>query len=113
MEQADVCDKLSKEEKDRLLKQTDVCCLTKGSSFRPTNDVAALLETLDFATRKHSTQRRKDPEKTPYINHPIGVAHILASEGGVTNLEVLQVALTGNFGKHVPMYLRLNLTTPS
>lgn len=27
---------------------------------------------IDFAARKNRDQRRKDPEKTPYINHPIG-----------------------------------------
>lgn len=27
---------------------------------------------IDFAARKHRDQRRKDAEKTPYINHPIG-----------------------------------------
>jgi len=33
---------------------------------------ALLLSTLQFAAIKHKGQRRKDPEKTPYINHPIG-----------------------------------------
>ncbi|NXF91937.1 MESH1 pyrophosphohydrolase, partial [Eubucco bourcierii] len=32
---------------------------------------ALLLEAADFAARKHKGQRRKDPEGTPYINHPI------------------------------------------
>ncbi|NWI98012.1 MESH1 pyrophosphohydrolase, partial [Pitta sordida] len=32
---------------------------------------ARLLEAADFAARKHKDQRRKDPEGTPYINHPI------------------------------------------
>lgn len=31
---------------------------------------------IDFAARKHRDQRRKDPEKTPYINHPIGEIEI-------------------------------------
>ena len=50
-----------------------------------------LLEALNFAAIKHRDQRRKDPSKTPYINHPIGVAHILAAEGGVSDLATLQV----------------------
>ncbi|XP_044518432.1 guanosine-3',5'-bis(diphosphate) 3'-pyrophosphohydrolase MESH1 [Gracilinanus agilis] len=57
------------------------------------SDVALLLEAVDFAARKHSKQRRKDPEKTPYINHPIGVARILTQEAEVTDLPVLQAAL--------------------
>ncbi|NXI75341.1 MESH1 pyrophosphohydrolase, partial [Rhipidura dahli] len=35
------------------------------------SEVARLLEAVDFAARKHKEQRRKDPEGTPYINHPI------------------------------------------
>ncbi|NWW65287.1 MESH1 pyrophosphohydrolase, partial [Ifrita kowaldi] len=35
------------------------------------SETARLLEAVDFAARKHKEQRRKDPEGTPYINHPI------------------------------------------
>ena len=52
-----------------------------------------LLKAADFAARKHRDQRRKDPEKTPYVNHPIGVAYILTNEGGVGDVDVLQAAL--------------------
>ncbi|XP_054858118.1 guanosine-3',5'-bis(diphosphate) 3'-pyrophosphohydrolase MESH1 [Eublepharis macularius] len=57
------------------------------------SDAARLLDAADFAARKHKAQRRKDPEGTPYINHPIGVAWILAQEAGVTDVAVLQAAL--------------------
>ncbi|XP_069899402.1 guanosine-3',5'-bis(diphosphate) 3'-pyrophosphohydrolase MESH1 isoform X2 [Dipodomys merriami] len=57
------------------------------------SEAARLLEAADFAARKHRGQRRKDPEGTPYINHPIGVARILALEAGVTDTAVLQAAL--------------------
>ncbi|XP_064312003.1 guanosine-3',5'-bis(diphosphate) 3'-pyrophosphohydrolase MESH1 [Phalacrocorax carbo] len=57
------------------------------------SEAARLLEAADFAARKHKEQRRKDPEGTPYINHPIGVARILAHEAGVTDIVVLQAAL--------------------
>ncbi|KAM9224185.1 guanosine-3',5'-bis(diphosphate) 3'-pyrophosphohydrolase MESH1 [Leptosomus discolor] len=57
------------------------------------SEAAALLEAADFAARKHKGQRRKDPEGTPFINHPIGVARILAHEAGVTDIVVLQAAL--------------------
>uniref|UniRef100_A0A6I8NEF5 Guanosine-3',5'-bis(diphosphate) 3'-pyrophosphohydrolase MESH1 n=2 Tax=Ornithorhynchus anatinus TaxID=9258 RepID=A0A6I8NEF5_ORNAN len=52
-----------------------------------------LLDAADFAAQKHRQQRRKDPEGTPYINHPIGVARILSHEAGVTDVQVLQAAL--------------------
>ncbi|KAL1140172.1 hypothetical protein AAG570_000104 [Ranatra chinensis] len=52
-----------------------------------------LIRCINFAAIKHKDQRRKDPESTPYINHPIGVAHILLEEGGVSDLEVLEAAL--------------------
>ena len=51
-----------------------------------------ILEAVYFAALKHKDQRRKDPEKTPYINHPIGVAYILWKEGGVHDKDVLQVS---------------------
>lgn len=57
------------------------------------SDVALLLETVNFAAEKHQNQRRKNPEATPYINHPIGVAQILSHEAGITDLSVLQAAL--------------------
>ncbi|NXS07542.1 MESH1 pyrophosphohydrolase, partial [Neodrepanis coruscans] len=34
------------------------------------SELARLVEAADFAARKHKEQRRKDPEGTPYINHP-------------------------------------------
>ena len=52
-----------------------------------------VIKAADFAAKKHRDQRRKDPEGTPYINHPIGVAHILANEGGIDDPIVLQAAL--------------------
>ena len=80
--------------------------------------LGSLFTCLDFACKKHSNQRRKDPEQTPYINHPIGmaiiflfpaqaislimffdyffcigVASILINEGGITDLDVLQAAI--------------------
>ncbi|RMB95494.1 hypothetical protein DUI87_27603 [Hirundo rustica rustica] len=35
------------------------------------SEMAWLLEAVDFAARKHKDQPQKDPEGTPYINHPI------------------------------------------
>ena len=36
------------------------------------NMTREILKCANFAAVKHKDQRRKDPEKTPYINHPIG-----------------------------------------
>lgn len=58
----------------------------------PISTLTTLLTALHFAAEKHRTQRRKDPAKTPYINHPIEVATILA-ECGVTDLTTLVSAL--------------------
>jgi guanosine-3',5'-bis(diphosphate) 3'-pyrophosphohydrolase len=56
-------------------------------------DLALLLKALSFAAHKHRDQRRKDAEASPYINHPIALAEVLAAEGGVTDIEVLAAAL--------------------
>jgi len=55
--------------------------------------LSELLFAIDFSAKKHRDQRRKDPEKTPYINHPIGVAHSLAHEGKVEDINVLKAAI--------------------
>jgi guanosine-3',5'-bis(diphosphate) 3'-pyrophosphohydrolase len=54
---------------------------------------AELLRTVLFAAERHRNQRRKDAEASPYINHPLTVANILANEGGVPDPVVLAAAL--------------------
>ena len=56
-------------------------------------DLPLFLRALEFAARKHRDQRRKDADATPYINHPIAVAAILAIEAGVEDQDVLCAAL--------------------
>jgi guanosine-3',5'-bis(diphosphate) 3'-pyrophosphohydrolase len=34
--------------------------------------ITEIIRCSNFAAIKHKIQRRKDPESTPYINHPIG-----------------------------------------
>ncbi|MEO7455740.1 MAG: HD domain-containing protein [Gemmatimonadaceae bacterium] len=51
-----------------------------------------LYRALQFAARKHVHQRRKGGKDVPYINHPIDVATLLATLGGVTDAEVLAAA---------------------
>lgn len=38
-----------------------------------------ILRAVDFAAKYHANQRRKCPEATPYINHCIAVARLVAS----------------------------------
>ena len=40
--------------------------------------LSLLFKALSFSAEKHTKQRRKDIDKTPYINHPISLANILA-----------------------------------
>ncbi len=54
---------------------------------------ALVLDALQFAAWKHRQQRRKDAEATPYINHPIGLLHLLFQEGQVADPIVLMAAL--------------------
>jgi (p)ppGpp synthase/HD superfamily hydrolase len=58
----------------------------------PESSVASILEAARFAAERHSTQRRKDEEASPYINHPLAVAEVLARYG-VTDVVALQAAL--------------------
>lgn len=54
---------------------------------------ASLLDAVLFAAERHRNQRRKDAEASPYINHPIALAHLLATTGGIADLVVLQAAV--------------------
>lgn len=56
-------------------------------------DLVLVLDAAAFAADKHRRQRRKDAEATPYINHPLALATILAKEGGVADAEVIAAAL--------------------
>jgi guanosine-3',5'-bis(diphosphate) 3'-pyrophosphohydrolase len=57
------------------------------------NQLPMLFSALAFAAEKHRDQKRKGEEASPYINHPIEVARILAAEGGVTDPIVLAAAI--------------------
>ena len=56
-------------------------------------DPAELLKAIAFAADKHRHQRRKDAEASPYINHPIAVANVLAGEGGISDEVTLLAAV--------------------
>lgn len=53
----------------------------------------AFIRALAFAADKHRNQRRKDVEASPYINHPIGLADVLANEAGIEDERVLVAAV--------------------
>jgi GTP diphosphokinase / guanosine-3',5'-bis(diphosphate) 3'-diphosphatase len=54
---------------------------------------ALILQAAAFAAEKHRTQRRKDAGASPYINHPLACAALLANEGEVSDAHVLAAAL--------------------
>lgn len=57
------------------------------------NDLTTILRAASFAAYRHRTQRRKDAEASPYINHPLELARVLAEDGGVTDAATLCAAL--------------------
>ncbi len=54
---------------------------------------ALFLKAIAFAADRHRHQRRKDPEASPYINHPIDLANVLVQEARVTDTTVLIAAI--------------------
>jgi len=57
------------------------------------DEMSLFLTALKFAAVKHSNQRRKNRQATPYINHPIEVAEILWQIGGVGDMVIIAGAL--------------------
>lgn len=64
--------------------------MIKGS---PDHGAALLIRAAAFAAHKHRNQRRKDSDASPYINHPIALANVLANEAGLVDSIVLTAAL--------------------
>ena len=60
---------------------------------QPETRVRLLLRALAFAADKHRDQRRKNRGATPYINHPLAVAELIAREGRVEDPDVLVAAI--------------------
>jgi (p)ppGpp synthase/HD superfamily hydrolase len=55
-------------------------------------DVEILIAAAQFAAERHRLQRRKGDASTPSIYHPIDVAYLLASLGGIDDVRVLPAA---------------------
>lgn len=58
-----------------------------------TSTTSMVIKAMAFAAEKHRNQRRKDADASPYINHPIALAHTLVNEGGIENPLVLCAAV--------------------
>ncbi len=54
---------------------------------------AAVLRAAAFAAERHRDQRRKDADASPYVNHPLALAEVLATVGDVHDPDVLCAAL--------------------
>ena len=57
------------------------------------SDLGLVLKAVKFATWKHRDQPRKDAKKSPYILHPVALAEVLWTEGGVRDAVVIASAL--------------------
>jgi guanosine-3',5'-bis(diphosphate) 3'-pyrophosphohydrolase len=57
------------------------------------SDIQSFIAAAAFAADRHRDQRRKGVEASPYINHPIAVANVLANEGAVSDVPTLLAAL--------------------
>ena len=56
-------------------------------------DLLLLIRALALAAERHCHQRRKDALASPYINHPIELARLLAVDGGIDDPVVLCAAI--------------------
>jgi GTP diphosphokinase / guanosine-3',5'-bis(diphosphate) 3'-diphosphatase len=57
------------------------------------HDVTQILHAASFAAHKHRDQKRKDVHASPYINHPLVLAHVLTDIGAVFDAATLCAAL--------------------
>jgi (p)ppGpp synthase/HD superfamily hydrolase len=55
--------------------------------------IEKILYAASFAAKKHKDQKRKGNDGEPYINHPLEVANMLVSVGGVHDTDVIVAAL--------------------
>ena len=56
-------------------------------------DLTIILKATQFAADKHRGQSRKDAANTPYINHPVAVAHLLSHYAAILDANVIVAAL--------------------
>ena len=74
---------MNNKEKADLIAEEMICnlknnVLQESAETDKAKLLSLLFKALAFSAEKHTKQRRKDIDKTPYINHPISLANILA-----------------------------------
>jgi guanosine-3',5'-bis(diphosphate) 3'-pyrophosphohydrolase len=55
--------------------------------------IPRILQAAAFAAERHRDQRRKGKDASPYINHPLALANLLARDGGERDATLLMAAL--------------------
>ena len=70
------------------------CTANNGAhEMLETENLSLILRAMKFAATKHRVHRRKDKEKSAYINHPIAVAEMLHTVGGISHVPTLVAAI--------------------
>ncbi len=67
--------------------------MSKESAWDNIVGVGLLLKAVQFSAEKHQGQKRKGADASPYINHPIEVAAMLANVADVQDLTILIAAV--------------------
>ncbi len=57
------------------------------------NNLTTLIQAINFAAKKHHSQKRKGADGEPYINHPLEVLNLLTSVGKIEDFNVLIAAV--------------------
>jgi guanosine-3',5'-bis(diphosphate) 3'-pyrophosphohydrolase len=66
---------------------------TAESATIPEDAIPSILRAAAFAAERHRDQRRKGKDASPYINHPLALARLLADECREHDPKVLVAAL--------------------
>lgn len=67
----------------------------RGEKFLPymENDFAKFVQAVNFAAKKHRSQKRKGADGEPYINHPLEVLNLLTGVGKIEDFNILIAAV--------------------
>uniref|UniRef100_A0A915P392 Protein Wnt n=1 Tax=Meloidogyne floridensis TaxID=298350 RepID=A0A915P392_9BILA len=87
-------DKMNGEEKNESFQKSNLYPELNEKAnvqLKSNEDMFIVIKAADFAARRHRFQMRRDG-RTPYINHPVGVAYLLTSVGNITDPATLAAA---------------------